>query len=224
MRKIKKTNILSTQYKSWEESFEEQDSNHPKYSSSKNEHYIDVVINLLNAQEGLCAYTEMRLCPAALIGNDNWQNGKYINRHPEIKGQLDHFDPSLKSNRGWLWKNFFFIDTDINTKVKGKQNVDNILKPDEPCYSENALLEYDPENHIFIANTKLDSEIRDRINSMILKLGINFGPVIDLRKDYLRNILAMKKFGLDYEVTQFPSAFTMCTEQIPEDYYSGKKD
>ena len=213
MRKIDKTNILSTQYKIWEESLEEQGSDHPKYKSSKNENYIDVVMNLLSAQEGLCAYTEMRLCPAALIGNDNWQNGKYVNRHPEIKGHLDHFDPSLKVNKGWLWDNFFFIDTDINTKVKGKHEVDNILKPDEPDYSEDTLLEYDGENHIFIANTELDTEIRDRINSMILKLGINFSPVIDLRKDYLRNILALKKFGLDYKVTQFHTALKMCTQQ-----------
>ena len=211
MRKIDKTKILSTQYKSWEESLEVQGSDHPKYNSSKNENYVDVVMNLLYAQDGLCAYTEMRLCPVALIGNDNWQNGKYVNRHPEIKGHLDHFDASLKTSKGWLWNNFFFIDTDINTKVKGKHEVDNILKPDEPDYSEDTLLEYDPENHIFIANTELNSAIRDRINSMILKLGINFGPVIDLRKDYLRNILAMKKFGLDYKVTQFHTAFKMCT-------------
>lgn len=216
MRKIDKTNILSTYYKSWEESLEEHDSNHPRYNSSENEHYIDVVMNLLNVQDGLCAYTEMRLCPVALIGNDNWQNGKYINRHPEIKGHLDHFNPLLKGSKGWLWNNFFFIDTDINTKVKGKKDVDNILKPDEPDYSEDAFLEYDQENHIFIANTALDSAIRERINSMIIKLGINFGPVIDLRKDYLRNILAMKNFGLDYEVTQFPSAYKMCTQQNPD--------
>jgi hypothetical protein len=214
MRKIDKTKILSTQYKSWEESLETQDSNHPKYNSSKNDHYIDVVMNLLNVQGGLCAYTEMRLCPFTLIGNENWQNGKYINRHPEIKGHLDHFDPLLKASTGWLWDNFFFIDTDINTKVKGKHDVDNILKPDEQDYFEDTLLEYDPENHIFIANTELDSETRDRINKMIIKLGINFGPVIDLRKEYLGDKLALKKFGLDYEVTQFPTAYKMCSGQI----------
>jgi hypothetical protein len=215
MRKIDKTNILSTQYKTWEESLEEQDSNHPKYNSSKNEHYIDVVMNLLNVQGGLCAYTEMMLCSKELLEEDNWQEGRYINRNPEIKGQLDHFDPSLKVGKGWLWNNFFLIDTDINTKVKGKHEVDNILKPDESDYSEDALLEYDLENHIFIANTELDTEIRDRINAMIIKLGINFSPVIDLRKDYLRNILTMKKYGLDYVITQFPTAYKMCTQQNP---------
>lgn len=211
MRKIDKTKILSSLYKTWEESLQEQDSNHPKYNSSKNENYVDVVMNLLCVQDGLCAYTEMRLCAVDLITKDNWQKGKYINRHPEIKGHLDHFNPSLKVSKGWLWNNFFFIDTDINTKVKGKHAVDNILKPDEPDYSEDVLLEYDLENHIYIANTELDSETRERINSMIIKLGINFGPIIDLRKDYLRDKLAMKKFGLDYEITQFPTAFKMCT-------------
>jgi hypothetical protein len=215
MRKIDKTKILSTQYKSWEEELEEQGLNHPKYNSSKNDNYVDVVMNLIYNQDGLCAYTEMQLCPGELINENNWQEGKYLNRKPEIKGQLDHFDLSLKASKGWLWDNFFFIDTDINTKVKGKLAVDNILKPDEPDYSEDVLLEYDSENHIFIANTELDSAIRDRINSMIIKLGINFGPVIDLRKDYLRNILAMKKFGLNYKVTQFPTAYKMCTMQNP---------
>lgn len=212
MRKIDKTKILSTNYKSWEEELEINGQDHPRYNSSKNEHYIDVAMNLLYNQGGLCAYTEMRLCPLELLTRDKWHEGGYLNRKPEIKGQLDHFDPSLKINKGWMWNNFFFIDTDVNTKVKGKQEVDAIMKPDDPDYSEDQLLNYDIENHIFFANTELDKGIQDRINAMILTLGINFGPVIDLRKDYLRNILAMRKFGLDYEVTNFPTAYKMCTK------------
>jgi hypothetical protein len=216
MKKIDKTKILSTQYKSWEEELENNGQDHPRYNSSRNEHYIDIVMNLLHVQDGLCAYTEMRLCPLELLTENNWHEGRYINRNPEVKGQLDHFDPSLKINKGWMWDNFFFIDTDVNTKVKGKNEVDAIMKPDNPDYSEDQFLNYDIENHIFFADTELDKDTQDRINAMILTLGINFGPVIDLRKEYLRDKFAMKKFGLDYEVTQFPTAFKMCTEQNPE--------
>ncbi len=213
MRKIDKTNILSTEYKNWEEEFETKEQNHPKYNSSNNkQHYTDVVMNLLHNQNGLCAYTEMRLCSNDLISEDNWKEGKYINRKPEILGQLDHFDPELKDTKGWLWDNFFFIDTDINTKVKGKKEVDDILKPDKSDYNENDLLEYDSKNHIFIANTDLEEDIQVRINAMILKLGINFDPIIDKRKEYLNDKLEMRKFGLDYEINQFPTAFKLCTQ------------
>jgi len=216
MRKIDKTKILSTHYKSWEEKLEGNLQNHPDYKSSKirKEHYIDIVMNLLHNQQGLCGYTEMRLCPLELLGENYWNEGRYVNRNAEVKGQLDHFDPLLKINKGWIWDNFFFIDTDVNTKVKGKLEVDAIMKPDSPDYSEDQFLNYDIENHIFFANTELEKGTQDRVNAMILTLGINFGPVIDLRKEYLRDKLAMKKFGLYYEVNQFPTAFKMCSAQI----------
>ena len=71
MRKINKNKILSTKYKEWEEQLEQNKQNHPEYASSKNEFYNDVVMNLLNAQGGLCAYTEMRLCSEKTIKNSN---------------------------------------------------------------------------------------------------------------------------------------------------------
>ncbi len=210
MRKIYKTKILSTLYKKWEENFEQTNQDHDKYNSSNNTHYIDVIMNLLHVQGGLCAYTEMRLCNPELIDEKNWISGKYKDRHIEVFGQLDHFDPALKGRKAWLWDNFFFIDTDINTKVKGKNDVDYVLKPDTIEYDVNHLLEYDTDSHIFIPHSDLDDNTQERIKVMILKLGINFDPVIDLRKEYLKDKLSLKKFGLEYEVNQFPTAFSMC--------------
>ncbi len=213
MRKIDKTKILSTNYKTWEEDIERSGNDHPNYISSatRREHYIDVVMNLLHIQEGLCAYTEMSLCSNDQFSEENWEDGNYSDRNPQILGQLDHFNPELKATKGWLWDNFFFIESDINTKVKGKQTVDDVLKPDRLDYDENELFEYDSRNHIFIANTDLAEDLQERINVMILKLGINFDPVIDKRKEYLNDKLKMKKFGLDFDINQFPTAFKMCS-------------
>ncbi len=214
MRKIDKTKILSSHYKEWEEQFEQNQQNHGVYNSSNNPHYVDVVMNLLHVQGGLCAYTEMKLCNTVLLEDGNWKNGKYTNRNPEILGQLDHFNPALKTGKAWLWDNFFFIHTDINTKVKGKKEVDDILKPDKPDYDVEQLLEYDSESHIFIPHSELDNDTQERIKKMILTLGINFDPVIDSRKKYLENNLLLKKFGLEYEINEFPTAFEMISNNL----------
>jgi len=212
MRKIDKTKILSHQYKEWEEEFAKRQQIHEEYNSSHNNHYIDVVMNLLHVQKGLCAYTERRLCKPDLLDEKNWISGKYNNRHPEIFGHLDHFDPKLKKESGWLWDNFFFIDTDINTKVKGKKEVDYILKPDTNEYEVNKLLEYDRESHLFVPHSDLDDKTQARIKNMILKLGINFDAVVDARKEYLEDKLAQKRFRLDPKINQYYSAFSMCSK------------
>jgi len=210
MRNIDKTKILSSQYKKWEEEFAKRHQKHDDYNSSQNIYYIDVVMNLLHVQMGLCAYTERRLCKLDLLDEKNWMSGKYSNRHPEIFGQLDHFNPKLKKENGWLWDNFFFIDTDINTKVKGKMDVDTILKPDTKEYNVEKLMEYDQESHLFIPQSDLDDKMQARIKNMILKLGINFDAVVDARKEYLEDKLAQKRFGFDVTINQYPTAFQMC--------------
>lgn len=217
MRKIDKTRILSTHYKAREEELERNGQDHPEYNSSNNEHYTDVVMNLLHNQDGLCAYTEMRLCSGELIKEENWVNGKYKNRKPEVFGQLDHFDPTLKDKKGWLWDNFFFIDTDINTKVKGKKDIDRILKPDTDEYDEAELLEYDCEKNIYIPNTSLPEPDRQRISEMIIRLGINFDPVIDRRRRYITEIIKKIELKIEdwdsVEIDEFPTAFKMCRIQ-----------
>ncbi|RLC53575.1 MAG: hypothetical protein DRH89_10485 [Candidatus Cloacimonadota bacterium] len=217
MKKIDKTKILSTAYKNWEANLEDTNQNHGKYDSSANEHYIDVVMNLLHIQNGLCAYTEMRLCNEDLITEGKWTEGKYANRTPQFKGQLDHFNPTLKENKAWLWSNFFLIDSDINTKVKGKKEVDNILKPDTDDYNDETLLEYICDKNIFIANTELPIELQKRINDMIIKLGINFDPVVDNRRRYIADKIKQIEYEIEdwnsIEIDEFPTAFRMCRIQ-----------
>lgn len=112
MRKIDKSQILSTVYKKWEEQLEQNNQEHDEYSSS-HRFYIDVVMNLFYAQDGLCAYTEQELCKASFYTEDNWENGKYKGKKVAF-GELEHFDPSKKIKQGWLWDNFLMIDSQVN--------------------------------------------------------------------------------------------------------------
>lgn len=69
MRKIDKTKILATQYKSWEE---KQDF-HPSFSNKKerDQFYIDIVANLIHLQKGVCAYSEIMLCKPERVKEEN---------------------------------------------------------------------------------------------------------------------------------------------------------
>lgn len=210
MRKIDKSKILSTEYKKWESDCEKDESYPVKYDSSRNEYFNDVAMNLLHVQDGLCAYTEIRLCNRELLSPHHWQDGRYSARRPQFFGQLEHFDPLLKSSNPWKWENLFVVHSDINVKVKSKHKADPILKPDVDDYDPNRLLEYDSEKHIFFPNTNLDEKMKDRVKEMILILGINFDPVVDRRKSYIRERLKSKQLGLGFSVEQFYTAFEMC--------------
>ncbi|MFN8345045.1 MAG: hypothetical protein U0X91_08575 [Spirosomataceae bacterium] len=173
MQRIDKTLLLSSEYKQWEESMTE---THSQYNSSNNKYYYDVVMNLLHCQRGVCAYTEILLCSEDLYHSGHWKNGKYQIHKPEFSGALDHFNPLLKKEKGWLWDNFFIVQKDINDKHKQDKPVDYILKPDSASYNPFKLLEYDEQLHIFIANTDLDESLQNRINDMIELLGIVLLP------------------------------------------------
>lgn len=219
MRKIDKTCTLSTEYKTWEEAFENARSDHDPYNSSQNKYYWDVVMNLFYCQKGLCAYTEIRLCSEHYINTANWNGttGTYTKPTPpaiiQVCGQLEHFDTTLKKRKGWLWNNFFMADTDVNTKIKNKKEVDNILKPDDPSYNEFKLLSYDFTHHIFIPNRGLDRKKKERVKKMINTLGINFDPVIHQRRTIIEPQLKMIDFEIEtwdtIVIDQFPTAFEM---------------
>lgn len=216
MRKIDKSIILSTVYKTWEESLPEE---HPEYNSSKNKFYYDIVMNLFHCQKGLCAYTEQLLCIPSFYDAVNWQNGIY--QKPEnwaVKGQLEHFDALKKKEKAWLWDNFFMVDTDVNTKIKRSSGIDEILKFDKPLYDEFELLEYDSERHIFIAKTDLDETVQDRINEMLFTLGVNHEPVRTVRKDFIetkiRSVLLQVNTWENIEIIQFPTAFEFCKREL----------
>ncbi len=219
MRKIDKTTILSTVYKEWEENHEKQGKDHPKWRSDYR-HYLDVAMNLFYCQKGLCAYTEIRLCPSEHFAPENWQNGEYAYAEkPEFYGEVEHFDDKLKKKKGWLWKNLFMVHSDINKKVKGSKPVDDILKPDTEEYDPFTLLEYDEDLHVFIPNTGLPEDIQQRVKTMILTLGINFGPVKDSRERFLKKQFAMIEFQQStWEdlPEEFPTAFVMCKRTFLE--------
>ncbi|HEX3716487.1 MAG TPA: hypothetical protein VH595_00845 [Verrucomicrobiae bacterium] len=221
MRKIRKLCHLSIKYKTWHDAIEAAQGPHPKYNSSKNEFYWDVVMNLLHCQGGLCAYTEMLLCSDEMFNQGKWSDGCYaINPEfkPQTKGQLEHFDRTLKDKKAWLWNNLFMVDTDINTKVKGTHSVDPILKPDADDYDEFQKLDYDFAEHIFIANVHLPEDIRARVTTMIITLGINFGPVKAARRRCLERIVKLIEFGIEswstISVDEFPTACEMLRRRL----------
>lgn len=217
MQRIDKTLLLSSEYKQWEESMNEI---HSQYNSSNNKYYYDVVMNLLHCQKGVCAYTEILLCSDELYHSGHWKNGKYQIHKPEFSGALDHFDPSLKKSKGWLWNNFFIVQKDINDKHKQDKPVDYILKPDSISYNPFKLLEYDEQLHIFIANTDLDESLQKRINDMIELLGINLSWVKTIRRNHLRRIIAKIQNGIgnwqqeEKDNEQFFTAFAMCRQKL----------
>ncbi len=224
MRKLDKSKILSTKYKAWEEKLENDNKNHPKYNSTKGKKYfVDIFTNLLNIQKGLCAYTEKFLCKPEKVKNINWIDGRFKTQNLTIKpfckgGNLEHFNPELKENKAWLWDNLFFVDTDVNN-YKSIKYVNNILKPDTENYDEFQLLEYDKEEHIFIANVDLDEDKENQINDMIETLGINL--VKDEREVYFEEkieniVLKKKKTWKNTKVYQFPTAFEMIKKQYSE--------
>lgn len=219
MRKIDKSRMLSEAYKNWVEDLDIRGAGHPDYDSSSGitgrQHYLHIVMNLFHCQDGLCAYTEARLCSCYHYSDDCWENGVYNKPKPESQGQLDHFDPRLKKTQGWAWHNFFMVHTDVNTKIKGSKNVDEILKPDNDDYDEFKLLFYDCEKHVYIANPALSTNDRERVRRMIEILGINFDPIYGQRKRYIISKLKLKSFGVDEPIEEFPTAFEMIKRQLP---------
>ncbi len=209
MRKIDKTKILSTEYKKQEEK-DEKSGKHSKYDSRKNK-YIDVVMNLLHCQKGLCAYTEIQLCSEEFYDKANWENGRYKNRKEKpYNGQLEHFDSSLKKNKGWLWDNFFMVDSDTNNRKSNKE-VDYILKPDSENYDEFALFDYNLKTHLFIAKLSLPENKRKRINGMIEVLGINFSNIVAKRRHKIEKAV---RFGSEKYEVEFPTAFAFYEENM----------
>ena len=85
MRKIDKMCSLSTAYKQWEVSLPK--DTYPKYNSSKNKYYTDIVMQLVYCQDGLCAYTERRLCKEEVYTATLWSEGRYTNKKPDIEGE-----------------------------------------------------------------------------------------------------------------------------------------
>lgn len=206
MRKINKICNLSTEYKKWEKNLEE----HPECTSSSGKYYKDIVMQLFANQDGLCAYTEQRLCDPKFYNEKYWyKQGTYQNKAP-FEGQLDHFDSSLKKEKGWSWDNFFMVHSDINTKIKGSRKVYTILKPDLPDYNPKKYLDYDKKSHRFIANLNLTAQDKTEVNLMLEVLGLNWHPVVRKRRKAIEQYQQIPKEFHDLD--EFPTAIEMSEE------------
>jgi hypothetical protein len=213
MRKIDKRTILSKNYKNWLDGL---GSEHPKYNSSNNKYYVDIKMSLLHCQKGLCAYTEELLCDSDLIEKNNWNDEKYITKLDNqnlTNGDLEHFDESLKEKQAWLWDNLFFVNGDINRKVKCSKPIQLILKPDTPDYDPYKYLEFDYKRNLFIANSKLTEKEQDDIECMIQTLGLNSNRF--KRKYQIERLIKAFEFGLELdEPHEYITSWEMTLENL----------
>lgn len=215
MKKIDKSKVLSVKYKEWLDSLDK--NNHPKYNSSSNQYYQDIKMSLLYCQAGLCAYTERALCDPEYISIDNWDDEKYSREltkldKDSIKGDLEHFDESLKLKQAWLWDNFFVVDAYNNCRIKGSKSIKYILKPDSADYDPYKYLQFDFETGVFFPNVSLsDSEKKD-VSYMIEILGLNC--ISYERKKELELFKLKKDTGLEVEPHQYITAWKMALESF----------
>ncbi len=218
MRKIDKDLSLATVYKKWLEDKNAKGNKHPEYTSSNFRFYNDIVANLLWVQGGLCAYTEMYLMKVDVVNPTEWKKGRF--KDFDFMGQLDHYDSSLKADKGWEWTNFFLVHSDVNVKVKRSKKVNAILKPDVSTYNPFYYLEYDYGTHFFSPNKELDFGLKRKILEDINALGLNYQPIIDYRKEYLKPIIDDMQLGkLSFEeakekLFKFYTAFEMSVQTL----------
>jgi len=217
MKHIDKSKILSTKYKEWVEKLDLEKKKHPH--SSRYE--LDVKMNLFYCQEGLCAYTEMRLCELDKIAESKWQNGRYKESNVDKFGSLDHFNPGLKEDKFFDWDNLFMVHTDINFKKHDKE-VDIILKPDLPDYDPYRLLKYNPKTHFFYPHPALRDDERASIDRMIGVLQLNHGMVRYERESYLNEAGIFHQKGLEFKPDRFFTAYQMTDFQDYNISYGGK--
>lgn len=216
MKKIDKSVILSKNYEKWVASLGEE---HPKYDSSNNKYYNDIKMSLLYCQEGLCAYTEEQLCDKELIKPHNWDDEKYAttldNRTNLINGDLEHFDESLKEKQAWLWDNLFFVQGDINRKVKCSQAIQAILKPDAPNYDPYRYLAFDYKHNMFVANANLTQQEQEDVECMIRTLGINANSF--KRQSLIKRLVKAFENEIELEEPdQYVTAWNMTLQQLSE--------
>jgi len=211
MHKIDKSEVLAQKYKTEIDQLNIENQAHPKYSSN-HRYYRSVLLSLLSCQNGLCAYTEFRLMEKEDLElyTAQLRDGEFSNKtNFEVPAQIEHFDTSLKEKRGWEWSNLFAVFDSINTRVKNRQKVDEILKPDLDSYNPFEMLSYDIENQIFVPNERLSFTDFKRVTKMIKTLGLNWKFIRDKRKEYLLPLLEKNKNGDAITPHQFITAFEM---------------
>lgn len=216
MRFIDKKSHEALKYQSWLKRTSGKE--HPKYNSSSFIHYYSIIYDLLICQNGLCAYTEKFLASVEQLQDVKWSKNNCMPF--KFAGQLDHYDPTLKTKYGWLWDNFFVVDTDVNIKNKRQIIPKGILKPDKNDFDAFSVLDYDIKEHIFIPKIILKQAEKDNILHDLFALGINFEPIVQLRKKYLNPYLQKLNYHqqslteIQSELFQFHTAFLMAANKI----------
>jgi hypothetical protein len=188
MKKIDKSKILSKEYFKWMEELKEE----KKYYSS-HKYIIDIKMNLLYCQNGLCAYTEEQLCDLSLLKERCWKENRYLQSLDDedlINGDLEHFDCSLKEKQAYLWDNLFMVNSNINCRIKGTRPINPILKPDAKNYDPFKYLEFDDKINKFLPNINLSKQEKQDVKEMIETLDINKNAfkrakqIKDLKEDF----------------------------------------
>jgi hypothetical protein len=213
MRRLDKTIRFATKYKEW------YSENANQAYSSTNPFRKDLLAELLIIQNGLCAYTEYRLVSESDISamESGFSNGKQTTSLTTGHFvHLEHFDSTMKPSDPWLWENLFAVFGPINEEknhLEKRNGIDEILKPDLESYEPADLLSYQKTHHVFIAHPRLDPQVADRVNRMILVLGLN-NPFIKMKREqYLnREIKIAEKEGTLPQIHQFPTAFAFLTQ------------
>jgi len=211
MRRIYKTEILSSYYQNWIEQEKYKDK-HPSYSPN-NVHYFDLRMSLLYCQKGLCAYTEEKLCKPQWIEKSKWKDGKYSETKENVptRGAVEHFDSTLKDKKGWLWDNLLMVGSDINNH-KGTKEVKYILKPDSSNYDEYKYLQFDYETDTFYPNIHLIEDERRDVEYMIQTLGLNR---VQRREDMIQNLKIDFEHGMELEEpNEYITAWNMTLSQL----------
>lgn len=211
MRKLNKILSLSTNYKKWYAK-----NKTKEYKSSNDPFYYDVLYELLIIQDGLCAYTELRLIDEKLLKKikAGFNNGKYsIDYFPQTPAHIEHFSKKEKQQSGWDWNNLFAVDGHINhekNKFENKYGIDNILKPDTSSYYPTLYLMYDTWEHIFFPHSNLKKPLYDRVFNMIMVLGLNNDFIKMQRREYLKSISEMEYYsGKKQTINQFFTSYSM---------------
>lgn len=211
MRKLDKKITLSTKYEEWYKS----NITH-KYDSTSNKFYHDVFFELLIIQQGLCAYTELRLIESENLDRlkAGFVDGKYtVDYKPAVPAQIEHFSKARKITSGWDWNNLFVAFMGVNLKknpLEDKYGIDNILKPDTLKYNPHKYLIYDASLHIFIPNSTLSKTEYKKVFNMILVLGLNNDWIKMERKGYLEAIKEKESWSQNKQtINQFHTAYSM---------------
>ena len=213
MKQIQKILIKAVEFKQKLEQWNSKGILHPPYenSTAKKHYYNSIYFNLLECQNGLCAYTESRLAQLEFYANpSDWSGGKFI-AIKKPKGSLDHYDPKLKhEGKAWEWDNLFVVLFDLNTKIKGTMKTSTLIKPDSPDYSPEKFFSYNKLTNRFELkeNSVTVPEEKKKVEAFLEKI-LNWDSLIADRKEEIAMFVQNKKFNEDYLPSKFPTAFKL---------------